>query len=372
MRTGHVGADSDDPTGTAAEFRDTHVNRYVAEVDYDLPGGFALKSVTAMSDTEVQIWSPAGSVFDRDDTRDARDISQDLQLTFEPAGSGLSGVIGLFFGRFRTDLDSVIATDQLAPAGIPVAYFQELDARNETTNYAIYADARYALTERWTLMAGGRLLHEEVSADFRGRALDVGATQAAIGECAVAGCTPQAVYGSLDEKSSAENVVFLPKVGAAFDVTPDHTVGLTASRGYRAGFSEAVAGTGAINEVAPEYLWAYELAWRSRWLDDRLEVNANAFWYDYENQQILTSNPAFPGQTVTENGARSHAYGLEVDARWQVAPGFQVFGALGLMRTEFDAGVTSAGALKGKSYPEAPAATASLGASWRHASGVFA
>ena len=362
----------DDPTGTAAEFRDTYVNRYVADLDYDLSGGFALKSVTAMSDTEVQIWSPAGSTFDRDDTREARDISQDLQLTFEADDSALSGVIGLFYGHFQTDLDSVIATDQLAPFGIPRAFFQQLDATTETESFAIYADARYALTSRWTLLAGGRLLQEEVSSDFRGRALDVGATQAAIAQCAVTGCTPQAVYGSLDEKSSTTNTVFLPKVGVAYDVTADHTLALTAARGYRAGFSEAVAGSTAINEVEPEFLWSYELAWRSRWMGDRLEVNANTFWYDYENQQILTFNPAFPGQTVTQNSAESHAYGLELDARWQVQEGLEVFGAVGLLKTEFDEGQTTAGSLKGKDFPESPAATITVGGAWRHSSGAFA
>lgn len=362
----------DDNTGTAAEFRDTDVNRYIADIEYDLAPGWQLKSVTALVDTDVAIESPQGSTFERADTRDIRDFSQDLRLTYEAPDSPLSGVLGLFAGSFKGDVMSEITTDQLAGFGIPVAAVQELDAENKTTTIAAYGELRYRLLDRWTLIGGGRVLRDEVSSDYRGRALDAGQTEANIIECFILSCVPEAAYGSLDEDSSVDNVVLLPKLGLAFDLTGNQTIAATVSRGYRAGFSEAVAGTTEINDVDPEYLWSYELAYRSRWLENRLEVDANVFYYDYEDQQILTFNPRFPGQTVTENSARSHAYGAELELRYRPVEEVSLFGSLGLLRTEFDKGLTNEGDLSGKEFPQSPTVTATLGGSWRHHSGLFA
>ncbi|MEW5424782.1 TonB-dependent receptor [Amorphus sp. 3PC139-8] len=361
-----------DPSNTAAEFRDTYVNRYIAELGYEFSPSLTLKSITAFNDANVSISSPAGSSFDRSDKRDEKDFSQDIQLTFNRPDFPLSGVFGVFAGSFETDLNSSIETNSLAAYGIPTASVQQLDAENKTTSVAAYTDLRYEVWDRVTLLGGGRILQDTVSSDYNGKALDLEATQVNIMQCLYLGCVPEPAYGSLNEDTSVTNTVFLPKLGIAFDLSEDQTVGVTASRGYRAGFAEAVPGTTTINKVDPEYLWSYEVAYRSRWLEDKLAINANTFYYDYENQQILTYNPNFPGQTFTENSGKSHAYGAEFEVRYRPFASLELFSTLGLLKTEFDEGVTTAGNLTGKEFPESPAVTAAFGGVWRHHSGFFA
>jgi len=116
---------------------------------------------------------------------------------------------------------------------------------------------------------------------------------------------------------SNTNTEFLPKAGLAYDLTDNQTVAGTATKGYRSGYAEAVIGSGTINRVAPEYLWSYEMAYRSRWLEDRLQVNANTFYYDYRDQQLVVDNPFIIGASTTQNVAKSHAYGAEIDVRWK-------------------------------------------------------
>lgn len=353
----------EDSTNSAAEFRDTYVNRYVADLSYELTPDLTIKSVTALTDTSVAINAPLTMSFPREETREGRDLSQDVRLVYDPSDSPLSGVFGVFAGRFSSDIDSHIQTRLLEPYGLPLVDYQQLIAKNKTTSVAAYADLRYRFADDWTLMAGGRLLRDKVSSDYRGSVLDPAGTLG----------SGFPVYASLDENTATSNTVFLPKVGIAYDFTENQGVALTAAKGYRAGFSEAVAGTTEINEVDPEFLWSYELAYRSKWFDDRLQVNANVFYYDYDNQQILTFNPAFPGQTVTENSAKSHAYGAEIELRYLATSNFEVYSSVGLLRTRFDEGTTSDGLnLNGKEFPESPTLTASLGGIWRHDSGFFA
>lgn len=361
-----------DPSNTAAEFRDTTVNRYIAELGYEFGPNLTLTSITAFNNAEVSISSPAGSSFDRSDSRDEKDLSQDLRLAYDNPEVPVSGVLGFFAGKFETDLSSTIDTTAFAAYGIPVANVQTLDATNKTTSFAAYTDLRYEVIDRVTLLGGGRILQDRVSSDYVGTALDIEQTQLNILQCLFLGCAPQAASGPLDENTAVTNTVFLPKIGIAFDLTEDQTLGFTASRGYRAGFAEAFPGSTAIKQVDPEFLWSYEVAYRSRWMEDRLAFNANAFYYDYENQQILTYNPNFPGQTFTENSAQSHAYGAEFEVRYRPLASLELFSTLGLLKTEFDEGITTAGDLEGKEFPESPAVTAALGGVWRHHSGFFA
>lgn len=351
----------DDVTKASAEFRDTYVNRYVADLNYALSPDWGFNSVSAITTTDVGISSAPGSSLGRSETRNELDLSQDLRFTYDSPDSPVSGIFGLFAGRFTNTVDSFITTDFFAPF-IPIVTVQDLDAETQTTSIAAYADLRYRFGERWTLMGGGRLLRDEVTSNYAGEALDVDAS-------ILAGFP---VFGSLDENTSIASVAFLPKLGLAYDLTDDQTISATVSRGYRAGFAETVAGSATINQVDPEYMWSYELGYRSRWMDERLQVFANAFYYDYENQQIQTDIVGFPGQTKTENAGESHAYGAELEVRYQTLEGLELFSSLGLLKTEFDTALTSAGNLAGNEFPEAPTFTATLGGLWRHDSGFFA
>ena len=96
-------------------------------------------------------------------------------------------------------------------------------------------------------------------------------------------------YVPLNNQTSETFNRFLPKIGVTYDMTPNQTVGFTFARGYRQGFADNYPFQGpffGIYRVAPETLDSYEVSYRSRWLDDTLQLNANFFYYDYTNQQV--------------------------------------------------------------------------------------
>ena len=351
-----------DASSNAAELRDTHVNRYIADLSYEINPDWKVQSITSFVDTDVKIDTPDTSTlqtfqFIRDDTRDGGDFSQDIRVTYGSEESKFSGVLGVFAGRSTTDIDSNIQA--VVEPNIPyILPYQTLKAGNESQSFAIYADTRYEFVDRWSLLAGGRLLHDKVSADYTGSLLDVSSVF-------IDPFNP--VFVPLDEDSSISNTEFLPKIGLAFELTEKQNIAATASKGYRPGFSELVIGTTDINSVEPESLWAYELAYRSKWMNDRLQINGNVFYYDYKNQQIpVEFDPRFPGQTITLNAAESHSYGAEIEARWNSDSGLELFAGLGLLKTRFDKGD-----FEGNEFPEAPAMTASFGGMYRHETGFF-
>ncbi|TCK19614.1 outer membrane receptor protein involved in Fe transport [Ancylobacter aquaticus] len=347
---------------SAAELRYTDVTTVIADVSQQLSEGVKLRSVTAYIETDADISSlPGSTLYLRDELRAGEDFTEDLRLELEEGVRPLSGVIGFNYGRFSNKPDSEISV--AAPEyGIfdPILY-QELDSRNLITSYAAYADLRYALDERWTVLFGGRLGYETVENQADGRTLNLFETI----------MTGIPAYESSSYDADVGYLVALPKIGIAYAIDPKQTVAFTVSEGFRAGFT-AVDGSGNVYEVDPEKLWAYEVAYRSKWLDDRLEVNANGFYYKYSDLQTDVDDPilGYP-QTITANVGKAHAYGGEIELRALVTQEFTAFASVGLLKTEFDSAVPAVGIEVGGEFPEAPSVTFNIGGIYRHASGVF-
>lgn len=334
---------------TFTEFRQMKVNNFNLDASYDFGNNLTLRSISAINDTDLSIESAPSSVtFLREENRKDGDFTQDLRLEVGEDLAGFSGVAGLFFGAFEQKTNSFIESSGFV--------FQDGTFENGTGTVAAYADVRYRFLKRWSLIAGGRYQHDKVRNKIDINS-DFGAT-----------------FSDRDTKFD----VFLPKGGLAFDITGTQSIAATATRGYRQGFTEVKAGSGdQVNAVEPEFVWTYELAYRIATADNRLNLGVNLFYNDYTDQQLAITDPAFAPLSNTLNAGESTSYGAEIEGRYDFANGFQVFGALGLLKTEFgsfeDAACDpSGGNCEGNSFPEAPAVTAAIGGAYRHSSGLFA
>ena len=341
------------------DFREGTANNYVSDLSYEFMPGLTVRSVTAYAETEALIKTPVGAAFARDgDHTDGRDFTQDVRLEIDNRGNGLSGVLGLFYGEFsRNNFSNQTANlgyffggpDNYVPYGTGT-----IDA--ETRSLAAYADLRYRW-DRWAFIAGGRLLRDTVETAEDTVVLNVNTF----------------TYDVNDTSTKETFNEFLPKVGLTYDLSANETVGLTYNKGYRTGFQQIVRLPigDRVSTVDPEYLDAYELSYRSNWLNKTLEFNANAFYYDYTDQQVVLLDSVY---NVSEflNVGSSHAYGAEFEARWRPFRELQLFANLGLIHTTYDDLVINGVDYSGNEYPEAPAYTFAVGAMYRSAAGWFA
>lgn len=349
-----------DGSGLASEGRETTVNNYIANISYDLTDELTLRSLSSFIDTDLRIFGAPGSpVFARRDLRDGKDFTQEIVLEIEDQeGTGLSGVIGAFYGDFVQDIDTEIQVDSSfvfggAPTGIFVPV-QSGTSSSTTESFALYADLRYNFYGPFSLLGGLRYQHDTVRNTSN----------------------VLSVFGNSIFDVEAEFDVVLPKAGLAYEIDETQTLSAIASRGYRQGFTENIIGTTLQNDVDPEFVWTYELAYRYASEDGALSLGANAFYNDYADQQITIENPNFPPFTNTFNVGESRSYGLEIEGRYATDFGLSVFGSLGLLKTEItelvDAVCTpSGGSCNGNEFPEAPSVTLAFGGIYRHHSGVF-
>ncbi len=84
---------------------------------------------------------------------------------------------------------------------------------------------------------------------------------------------------------------------------------ISADRGFKSGGYNLIV-VGGTDSFLPETLDAYQIGLKSEWLDNRLRVNAAAFWYDYKDIQIEVP---VTGGTTTDNGPAARIKGLEVE-----------------------------------------------------------
>ena len=68
----------------------------------------------------------------------------------------------------------------------------------------------------------------------------------------------------------------------------------------------------------PENLTAFEIGYKTQWLEDRLQVNGSFYYYDYENVHTVGTEVSTLGGTSTSVQAAPGAqiYGIEAEATW--------------------------------------------------------
>jgi iron complex outermembrane receptor protein len=101
---------------------------------------------------------------------------------------------------------------------------------------------------------------------------------------------------------------FTPKFGLEYDVTTGTMVYASATKGFKSGTFT----TGQVNPaVNPEKIWAYEAGVKSRFLDNKLDIAAAVFYYDYSDLQV---NKILGLATLTTNAASARNKGIEISA----------------------------------------------------------
>lgn len=206
----------------------------------------------------------------------------------------------------------------------------DLDKLDDTT-YAAFGEITYSLTDRLRLIAGARYTHEKKEQD--GQILN---TEGA--PCALLGSTEIPVTGVAAIFPQTSGTTYATpfcrdtmtgertwndtswKLGTNFDLTDSSMLYLTVSRGFKAGGFFASGDHSDVGNVyQPEKLIAYAVGSKNRFWNDRLQLNGEAFYWDYTDHQENYLAPYYDTISsfglVTQN-ADAEIYGLdlEVDA----------------------------------------------------------
>ena len=340
-------------------FQDTReADNSTLSLQIQSPFGDALTftSLTTFNDTDLEKPSinqgTPGEVFTSFGTDDQQLLTQEFRLNSTPSETGRQWVAGLYFQDESQDSNnrrSVFFGGGREDFSL---------SKSALTNFAIFGEIVWPLSELWALTLGGRIDYTDTTADlfFARDNFDPGFPDTE-------------TTGS----SSNDETNFLPKVGIERSLGDDRSIALTVQRGFRIGGAGIDGSDGSPFEFDAEYTWNYEVAYRSRILDGRGTLNANVFYTDWDDQQVEVQ--LVPGDftsTVTLNAGKSNLYGAEIESSFSFSDEVSGFASVGFVETEFDEFVSSIGDFSGLEFPEAPNLTLAAGIDWRSASGIFA
>jgi iron complex outermembrane receptor protein len=374
------------------------------ELAYDF-GAVTLKSITGYSDFEVtrtsdSDFSASTIAFDYQLTS-AETFSQELQLLSNGDGP-VSYVAGLYYfddelnGTFinqqvpRT-IRSAALTTPLTLAQNGAGFYDQ--QRPETKSTAFYGQLTWKATDALSLTVGARYTEDKKDFRFANANSVLPLTVATGGAFAgqqqpdarlitlATGGIPDAAFGvqgatncpavfvtGLNGGASAfppgpgfvcggpNNNVLLGatynqakfskttgRIAVDYQLADDKLLYASFSTGFRSGgFNSGQAAEG-LRTFLPEEVDAIEIGSKNRFLDNRLQLNAAAYFNKYENLQEQRQIPA--GSTTVSiifNAAKAEAKGLELEAEFLATDEFRIGGTLAWLDAEYT------------SFPDAP------------------
>jgi iron complex outermembrane receptor protein len=287
---------------------DRQLSGVSAEVSYVFSEAAVLKSLTGYRESDTDGLSDTDATdLNRQTTgleENQDQISQDLNLSGQLERAKY--VFGLYY------FDEHISADGPGVHAIAAGFKTQPHPSVDTRALAAYGQVDYDLTDKFTLTGG--LRYSDEKKDFR---QDLSRVSAATG-LPLPGFPVQYVNeGKYD--------AWTPKLGLQYQATDDVMLYTSATRGFKSGgfnFSSANPSHG----YDPEYLWSYEVGFKSEWAEDRVRLNGVAFYYDYTDLQVQ----AFitPGVTDITNASDAEVKGVELELTTRPVEGLDLGGSL--------------------------------------------
>lgn len=236
-----------------------------------------------------------------------------------PAESNIDWVVGLYY--LNTENKPTTQTGEQVNEGTNYITYNSGDV--PTTSLAIFGQMTYPLTDRFRVTGGLRYTKDDKERDYGYRSYD-------------------GLYDSgltnIDNSYSATTY----KAGIEYDITEDSWVYAQIATGYKAGGH--VLPAAIPTPYDEEELTAYEMGSKNRFLDNRLQVNGEIYYYDYDGYQVtgnwnaplpvpeehLACYPDCEEGELTEftgwtaNADKGKNYGGEIETRFLVTPNDEV------------------------------------------------
>lgn len=241
-------------------------------------------------------------------------FSQELQLAGEIGR--FEFLVGGFYFEESLSGNVAIPFDRMA-IGMPALMVQGYEVNGDVKTKALagFGQGSYALTDTLKATLGLRYSWErhDISDQFQ---LDLFRPYVPGAEL-----IPAATRNARRSENSVT-----PKFGLEFSPRKDLLFYASMSKGFKSGgynLGDIIdPNTGLANDgFKPETLWSYDAGFRGSFADGRVELNANAFYYDYKNLQV---SKVVNTTVIIENAAASTIYGIEAQAIVRPLRGLQL------------------------------------------------
>jgi len=330
---------------------------YRGEINYKTPVG-TLTSITAYRAVTLNFRTPFFSnpvnppaQIESTETDHEKDkqFSQELRLAFGAFDDQLTGQVGVYYLNEDNTRIEDLRQDFPAPAITGVATYPQIV---KGRSWAIFGQASYAITDTLSLTAGLRQTWERKTGHF------IGLKVSGPG-------LPPPLAANYDVRGRKSWDALTPRFALDWQATPDALVYASATRGFKSGGFQGIAGSGLSQSTPydPEFAWSYEVGAKTQWWDNRLRVNVSVFQTDYKDLQVSQLVPLCC--VVVGNAATAKNKGAELEFVIRPFEGLQIDGSYSRLHARFTSFATGAtGNFTGNDLPRSPNDKVHLGAQY--------
>ncbi len=345
------------------------VNGYYLNLEWDV-GAFTINSVTGYREQDSELPNTytgevgPNSLFDANRSDERETFQQEVRVS-----SNFDGPVNFVAGGFVQNDETTFCVLQvlgfLDLLGLGQSFFgdptffnnnpQILCNEQDASNWALFGEATWNLTDRFSVGAGFRYTHEEK--DWRGRnqvfiqALDGGfdpnLNANTLGSILDAANFKRFPTGVVSNSNSWNEPTWRFTLG--YDASDAVYTYFTYSRGFKSGaYNDQTGTTGQpilpanAAPTDPEKADSFEAGVKLDLFDSRLRLDAIGFYVTYEDAQrdlVAQFQNSF-GQTFQEtrffNAAEVTAAGIELEATALVTANLMLKANLGWLDTEYD------------------------------------
>jgi iron complex outermembrane recepter protein len=298
-------------------------------IEWDATDSLTLKSITSYRDSDGFFnrdadGSPITLAHTRNYGYEHEQWSQELQLIGQAFEDRLKFAAGLYYFR-ETGSDPIIVE---FPESFATLFQDTANIKNRS--YAAYAQATFAVTEQFSLTAGGRYTKDKKR--FLSDQYLILGTAAPFVFGAPAGTLVPLVPRNSLARRSFDN--FSPRVSLDYKLD-DTLVYASWSKGFKSGGFNLryVQPRPGILPFSPEKVDTYELGIKWEGLDRRLRINAAGFYTDYKNIQVTIFENL--GAPVTLNAGDAEIKGVEVEVQAAPVDGLELTASLGYLDAKY-------------------------------------
>jgi len=227
---------------------------------------------------------------------DDKSVSEELTLSHEAGDIRLTAGAFYIHDRFKLIRDGFNRTGSTLAA--PVAANQAFNITT-TDAYAVYGEAEWKATDKFTLTGGLRGTIEKKVFSFNNKVLDL--NRNVIGQ-SIAG-EPQHTWRALT-----------PKLVARYAWSRDVSTYASFAQGFKAGNydNRAVRLDVAQTPTNPEKVSTFEIGAKTQAFDRKLQANVAVFYNDYKNLQTSFYDPGY-STSRRGNAGQAETYGAELE-----------------------------------------------------------
>ncbi len=325
------------PADAATYVVDTDVTGLAARLEWD----FDNLTVTSITGVESQdrvfgdnINSHPLNLSQITHDEEISQFSQEIRLTGE-LSNGAQWIAGAFYSSDEFESSNVFVSRDFFLTDLLWTVDQE------TTTFAFFGSVDWSLSDTVTLTTGLRYTDEEI--DFAGGTTDLNPLDASCildPFCLPTGFGVVPITG-VDSTFSDDNVS--GRLALEFRPNDDLMLYGSVSTGFKSGgfFGDFTFDNSELAPFNSETITSFEVGTKATLAGGKVQVNAAAFFYDYQDIQTLV-----PGTLVTAftNAEDADVTGIDLDILAAPAEGWTIGFGLGLLDTELGAiGVVPAG-----------------------------